>query len=163
EAKLLARGDEAMIYRDTSRFACMGKVACNKCGAEILTSTAEETGGLCMPCKLGTREQIDAGKRCYEELKKYDPFRELWKSLVNRVYHTKEGYSGLRDNERLYYAVSVLQGEVYNGGMHQYFSATSESKYRDAIAALKTLQAENAHKLVLKAKSVLFGDGEPPF
>jgi hypothetical protein len=29
------------------------KSKCVKCGAEILTSTAERTGGLCLPCKQG--------------------------------------------------------------------------------------------------------------
>src|SRR5688572_6762911 len=96
------------------------KVPCTRCGAEILPTTAEETGGLCMPCKLGTRESIETSKRYYEELKKYDPFRELWRSLVDRVYHTGAGYEGLSSDERLYFAIRMLDGEMYNGGFHQY-------------------------------------------
>jgi len=31
------------------------KVACTGCGAHILPTTAKRTGGLCMPCRTGTR------------------------------------------------------------------------------------------------------------
>ena len=49
----------------------------------------------------------------------YDPFRDLWHSLVNRDYKSAEGYSGLNPDERTYFSVGLLDGEVYNGGMHQ--------------------------------------------
>jgi hypothetical protein len=29
------------------------KIACSRCGAEILAATAKRTGGICMPCKNG--------------------------------------------------------------------------------------------------------------
>ncbi len=71
-----------------------------------------------MACKQGIRQNIEAAKRYYEQQRQYDPFRELWKSLVHRVYHTDAGYQGLNEAERLYYSVGILDGEVYNGGMH---------------------------------------------
>lgn len=36
------------------------RVACSQCGALILATTATRTGGVCMPCELGTRQSIDA-------------------------------------------------------------------------------------------------------
>jgi hypothetical protein len=140
----------------------MTKVPCSKCGAEILPSTADETGGLCMPCKNGYRDRIEASKRYYEELKKYDPYRELWMSLVDRVHHTDAGYDGLTRDERLYYALVVLQGEVYNGGFHQFFFNSSGGRCRDAIAGLELLDAQHSLSLLEQAKAALFGLAEPP-
>jgi hypothetical protein len=139
----------------------MTKVPCIKCGAEILPSTAEETGGLCMPCKNGYRDQIEASKRYYEELKKYDPYRELSMSLVHRVHHTEAGYNGLTRDERLYHTLVVLRGEVYNGGFHQFFFNTSGGMYRDACTGLELLGAEQSLRLLEQAKNVLFGLVEP--
>ena len=34
-------------------------MTCQKCGASILPATAERTGGLCMPCKLGRRRGFE--------------------------------------------------------------------------------------------------------
>ena len=101
------------------------KTNCRECSAEILATTAESTGGLCMPCKKGTRKNIDDGKRRdeerKEEQKKYDPWRELWTALVERAHSTEIARMQLSDADRLYYSVCVLEGEVYNGGMHQFF------------------------------------------
>jgi hypothetical protein len=138
------------------------RIPCTRCSALILKTTADSTGGLCMPCKQGTREAIEESKRYYEQQKQYDPFRELWTSLVCRVYDEGAGYEGLTPNERLYFAVGVLDGEVYNGGMDQFFSNTSGSVYRDAVEGLRRLEAHEAHRLLLQAKHILFGDTEPP-
>ena len=80
------------------------KIPCVKCGAMILPATAERTGGVCMPCNQGIRQNIEASKRFYEEQKKYDPHRELWTSLVRRVHKTSEGFNGLTADEKLYEA-----------------------------------------------------------
>jgi hypothetical protein len=115
-----------------------------------------------MACKQGIRQNIEAGKRRYEEQRKYDPFRELWKSLVHRVYETDAGYQGLSAAERLYYSVGVLDGEVYNGGMHQFFSNTSGSMFEDVVDGLMELKTQQALKLLLRAKDILFDQHEPP-
>jgi hypothetical protein len=49
-----------IVSKATGHF--MTRVACSACGAAILTSTAERTGGLCMPCTNGTRKAIEARK-----------------------------------------------------------------------------------------------------
>ncbi len=43
------------------------KVPCERCGAMILTSTSMKNGGLCFPCKTGTRESMDAAQQQYAE------------------------------------------------------------------------------------------------
>jgi hypothetical protein len=115
-----------------------------------------------MACKQGIRQNIEDSKRYYQEQRKYDPFRELWKSLVHRIYHTDSGYHGLNDAERLYYAVRVLEGEVYNGGFDQFFSNSSGELFQDAVDGLLELKATESLKLLLRAKEILFPDGEPP-
>jgi len=138
------------------------KTNCRECSVEILATTAESTGGLCMPCKNGTRKNIDDGKRYYEERKKYDPWRELWTSLVERAYAVQDGWKQFSNPERLYYAVSVLDGEVYNGGMHQFFSNSSGELYDEALSGLQTLGAVNATQLLRNAANVLFDEIDPP-
>lgn len=138
------------------------RVPCEQCGAYILPATAERNSGLCMACKQGIRQNIEASKRYYEEQRKYDPFRELWKSLVHRVYETDAGYQGLSAAERLYYSVGVLDGEVYNEGLHQFFSNTSGSMFQDVVDGLLELRANQALKLLLRAKDILFDHRDPP-
>ena len=43
------------------------KIPCGRCGEMILPSTALRTDGLCMPCKSGNRESMDAAKQRYTE------------------------------------------------------------------------------------------------
>jgi len=53
------------------------KVACSRCGALVLPSTAEKYSGTCAPCANGTREQIEAGKRFQvEERARQEAHRE---------------------------------------------------------------------------------------
>lgn len=128
----------------------------------ILPTTAERNGGLCMPCKSGYRKNIEASKKRHEEQKKYDPQRELWKSLVTRVHKTDAGFKGLSPDEKLYFAVGVLEGEVYNGGFDQFFWNSSGGYLRDAVSGLEILGAYQALDLLLKAKQVAFSVEPPP-
>ena len=141
------------------------KVPCKTCGAMILPTTAEKNGGLCMPCKQGNRENIENSKEYYKKQKEYDPFRELWHSLVKRVHATDDeeaGFNALTDDEKIYFAVGILDGEVYNGGMHQFFSNSSGSLFQEVIKGLELLNATNSLWLVRKATKILFGDINPP-
>ena len=137
------------------------RVPCRECGAEILPTTAKATGGICMACKQGIRQDIESSKKYYEAQRQYDPFKELWKSLVHRIYKTKEGLHGLSPAERTYYCVLVLEGEVYNGGMHQYFSNSSGDDYKATIDGLLELKAFKALLLLTEAKNLLF-EGDVP-
>jgi len=58
---------------------------------------------------------------------------KYWLSLVHRVHETTDGFEGLAEPEKLYYVVSCLIGEVYNGGFDQFFSNGSGSVYRHAL------------------------------
>ena len=137
------------------------RVPCKECGAEILPTTATATGGVCMACKQGIRKTIEASKKYYEERRKYDPMRELWTSLVMRVHKTDEGFEGLTQDEKTYFAVGVLDGEIYNGGMDQYFWNSSGSLYSWAVDGLLELKAHKALRLLTDAAKLLF-DGEVP-
>ncbi len=128
----------------------------------ILPATAERNGGLCMPCKSGYRKNLEASKKRHEEQKKYDPHRELWKSLVTRVHKSDSGFQGLSADERLYYAIGVLEGEVYNGGFDQFFWNSSGGYFRETISGLEILGAYQALELLSKAKQVAFSEEQPP-
>jgi Domain of unknown function (DUF4375) len=141
------------------------KVPCSKCGVPILESTAKRTNGLCIPCKGGYRESIEEGKRYIREEREKrltDPYRKVWVSLVEKVYHSTTGFDGLSHPEKLYFAVGLLVGEVYNGGFHQYFFNDSGSFYSYCEEGLITLGAFQTLELLQKAKEVLFPDASVP-
>lgn len=141
------------------------KVPCTECGAMVLPSTAERTGGLCMPCKNGTRKNIEQAKEYYKrerELNKTCSFRALWRELVDKVYKQDGGFGALSEDEKLYYSVNTLGGEVYNGGFVQYFDNSSGEHYRHAKLGLVRLGATNSLRLLRKAKEELIGHGPVP-
>jgi hypothetical protein len=139
------------------------KVPCQKCNELILPYTAEKTGGICMACKQGVREEIEQSKEYYRKQKEYDPYRELWTHLVKKVHaEGTAGFNDLTKEEKLYFAVSIFEGEVYNGGMYQFFSNSSGEYYAEVVEGLKTLNAFNSLSLLKQAAEVLFGEAEPP-
>jgi len=135
------------------------RIACTECGALILPVTAQETGGLCMPCKGGYRQQIEEGRRRLEEEKarRGSPAARFWRSLVERVHRRSDGFRGLTAPEQLYFAVHVLEREVYNGGFDQYFSNDSADYYDQAVEGLRELGATESLGLLIEAKEILFG------
>ena len=141
------------------------KVACSRCGGLILLSIAARTGGLYRPCKGGHRDRIDDDRRRAREEReqiKSDPHRQLWLSLVKRVHHPSGPSDVLSHAETLYFAVSLLLGDVYNGGFHQYFFNDSGSYYALAEEGLIALGAFNTLALLHAAKEVVFpGDPVP--
>jgi len=141
------------------------KIPCLECEALVLPSTAERTGGLCMPCKNGTRKSMEQAKENAikeRELDKTCPFRAYWRDLVDRVYDESLGFTSLNDEEKLYYSVYVLIGEVYNGGFVQFFDNTSGAQYRYAELGLIQMQAKESLALLRKAKLSLFGNQSVP-
>jgi len=128
----------------------------------ILPATAKATDGVCMACKQGIRKNLDSTKKYYEEQRKPDPVRDYWKVLVHRVHHTPEGFYGLSPTERTYYAVCLFEGEIYNGGVHQFFYNSSGNFYSEVIAGLQELGAIKSLELLLLAKQVLFSDVDLP-
>jgi hypothetical protein len=43
------------------------RIPCKECGAEILPTTAQATGGVCMACKNGIRKNIEKSKEYYRQ------------------------------------------------------------------------------------------------
>jgi hypothetical protein len=135
------------------------KIPCQKCNELILPRTAEKTGGICMACEQGIRESIEQSKEYYRKQKQYDPYNELWSHLVKTE---KAGFDKLTKEEKLYFAVSVFESEVYNGGIYQFFSNSSGEYYTEVVEGLKELKAFNSLSLLKRAAEVLFGEAEPP-
>lgn len=117
-----------------------------------------------MPCKGGYRDGIEAGKlrRAAERIYDQSPERKYWLELLNRVYHTKEGFAGISPTEKTYYAVCCLVGEVYNGGFDQFFSNRAGDMYGLALDGLFELEADATAAILIEAKEVLFGTHPVP-
>ncbi len=135
------------------------RIPCATCGELIHPDTALKNNGLCMPCKGGYREQIEAGKRRRDEERKYDksPARLFWLNLVQRVHAAQGGLGSLSPDERTYYAVRSLIGEVFNGGFYQFFANHSGEMYGLALEGLLQMDAERTYALVTQAKELLIG------
>lgn len=139
----------------------MSKIPCDKCGALILPATAEATGGMCMACKQGIREGMEASRAYYQKLKEYDPFRELWVSLVKRSTDNRE-LAGWSIEEKIYFSVCLMEGEVYNGGFDQYFTNSSGDYYAFALDGLEKMEAANSARILKEAARTMFGTDCPP-
>jgi hypothetical protein len=137
------------------------RVPCKECGATILPTTAAATGGLCMACKQGIRKNLDQAKAYYEKLKEPDPERDYWKLLIHRIYKTTQGYSGLSYPETIYYLGCVLQGEVHNGGFHQFFTNSSGDRYSETLDALEEIGAYESRRLLTLATELFFLSDTP--
>ncbi len=139
----------------------MQKLPCNDCGALILPITAESTGGVCMACKQGIRQDLERSRAYYKARAEYDPADALWKSLVARSVEDPL-LTTLSSAERTYFTVCLLDGEVYNGGFDQFFSNSSGSYYADAASGLAELGALNALRILRAAAQTIFGTDAPP-
>lgn len=118
-----------------------------------------------MPCKSGTRAQMEASKvaaKRERELDATDPFRIYWRKLVDLVYKSPAGLNALSERELQYWAVGCLSGEVYNGGFDQYFHNSSGSTYAAALGGLDSMGASASLLLLQKAKQIVFGFNEVP-
>jgi hypothetical protein len=141
------------------------KLPCKECGAQILTSTAARTNGLCMPCKGGYRKSMEKSRlQAIEEreAERVHPFRRHWRSLVERVHSSPNGFYALSEHEKLFFAVGLLQLEVFNGGFDQYFFNSSSSYYRFAEEGLIALGATKTLEMLHQAKQMLFPDTPIP-
>lgn len=114
-----------------------------------------------MACKQGIRASMEASREHYRKLKEYDPYRELWKALVSEA-QADPSLTLFSPAKRHYFTVGLLQGEVYNGGLDQFFSNNSGAYYADAVAGLQVLEAEQALTIVKDAANLLFGEQQPP-
>lgn len=137
---------------------------CTACGNPMLVRTAERYDGKCIPCASGYRESIEQSKLFYEEQKRRenDPDVVFWRSLCKRVDNPVLGFDSLQNPEKLYFAVCVLEAEIYNGGFDQYFTNSSADYFEYAVRGLEKMNDELGLELTLKAKRLLFDDKDVP-
>lgn len=81
---------------------------------------------------------------------------------MNRVHHTDAGFGGLSEPEQLYFAVNLLEREVYNGGFDQYFHNSSSDYYALVLHGLDRIGATQTLELLRRAKQILFADAIVP-
>jgi hypothetical protein len=72
------------------------------------------------------------------------------------------GFAGLSHPQKVYFAVGILEGEVYNGGFEQYFANDSGSYYAYAEEGLIAIGALQTVELLHAAKEMLFPDRSVP-
>ena len=118
-----------------------GKVPCIECGKPVSAKQAAKRNGLCLRCGA-----------------KRDPFFVLAMSLVEKVHSLPDasGFATLSDVEKLYYALTLLQNEVNNGGFHQFFFNSSGSYYELIESGLVTFDEAHTFELLQQAKRVVF-------
>jgi Domain of unknown function (DUF4375) len=140
----------------------MQRFPCRTCGELIHPDTAAKNNGLCMPCKGSYRAGIEAGKKRREQERLYDQSaeRKYWFSLVKK--ESEAGFQALSESEKIYFALSCLVGEVYNGGFDQFFSNLSGAMYGYALSGLLDVEAHGTAALLEEAKDVLFGSQSVP-
>lgn len=114
---------------------------CSECEALMLERTAIKYDGKCIPCSKGYRKDIENSKIYYEEQKNRLQLPEsvYWRELCEITSDPERGFESLDENEKLYYAVCLLEGEIYNGGFEQYFTNSSSDHFDHAIRALEVL------------------------
>jgi len=71
------------------------------------------------------------------------------------------GYEKLSDNEKLIYCIWWLEGEVNNGGFHQFFWNSAGNYTKDTLKYLLAIDAKHTAELLRKASQIAFG-GEAP-
>jgi hypothetical protein len=115
------------------------KVACLECGKPVSASLASRREGLCLRCSA-----------------KRNPFFVLYSSLIERVCHSPGGFDTLSDAEKLYYALTLFQNEVNNGGFHQVFFNSSGSYYDLIENGLVRFNEPRTLELLHQAKHIVF-------
>jgi hypothetical protein len=140
------------------------RIPCSACGANILISTSVKNGGLCMPCKGGYRKDIEDSKIRYAEEKKYRESAEhkYWQWIVDQVHKKENGFAEMSKPDQLYFAINILNGEVYNGGFDQYFHNSSGDFFSHSVEGLRVIGATESLALLLEAREILFGDAKVP-
>jgi endogenous inhibitor of DNA gyrase (YacG/DUF329 family) len=152
------------------------KVACAECGKPVLAILAKKRNGLCPSCSLKHEETVPCrecgkpvsvklakkkGDVCLECRLKRNPFFVLYASLIDRVCNA-DGFQSLSEIEQTYYALTLFQNEVNNGGFHQFFFNSSGSYYGVIENGLVTFNEPQTLELLHQAKRIVFSDMAVP-
>jgi Domain of unknown function (DUF4375) len=119
------------------------KVPCAECGKPVSAGLASKRDGLCLRCSA-----------------KRNPYFVLYSSLIDRVCNGP-GFGALPEPEKLYYALTLFQNEVNNGGFHQFFFNSSGAYFDLIREGLATLDELQTLELLQRAKGIVFP--EMPF
>lgn len=153
------------------------KVPCTECAKPISAAMASQRNGLCLLCSIKLQEKVacvECGKPvaaklatkrnglCLRCSAKRNPFFVLYASLIDRVCNGPGGFDALSDSEKLYYALTLFQNEVNNGGFHQFFFNSSGSYYSLIETALVSFDEPTLLDLLHQAKQIVFPDMDVP-
>jgi hypothetical protein len=86
----------------------------------------------------------------------------LYSSLIDRVCNLPGGFGALSNPEKFYYALTLFQNEVNNGGFHQFFFNSSGSYYDFVEKGLATLDESQTRELLQRAKEIVFSEMPVP-
>ncbi|RKG32129.1 DMP19 family protein [Acinetobacter tianfuensis] len=115
-----------------------------------------------MPCKNGTRDEHERSKQQYERDRLYRQSEEYhyWAQLVERV--NQQHWSLLPQHDQHYFVISILMGEVFNGGFDQYFFNSSGDYYKKTKQVLIQYGEEEILRILLRAKQLIFAERDVP-
>lgn len=152
------------------------KIPCAECGKPISSISAGKRNGLCLTCAIKREEKVPcaecgkptsarlAGKRdglCLQCRAKRNPFFVLYSSLIDRAC-SPDGFRTLSEPEQAYYALTLFQNEVNNGGFHQFFFNSSGSYYDSIETGLVSFDEPQLLELLHQAKQIVFPDIDVP-
>jgi endogenous inhibitor of DNA gyrase (YacG/DUF329 family) len=151
------------------------KVPCTECGKPVTAILARERSGLCFSCLVKHIEKVpcaECGKPVWAKLAQKDglcmqcrakrnPFFVLYASMIDRVCNA-DGFQSLSEPEQTYYALTLFQNEVNNGGFHQFFFNSSGSYYDVIENGLVTFNEPQTLELLHRAKQIVFPDKAVP-
>lgn len=121
------------------------KIPCSECGKPVSAMQAAKRDGLCLRCKA-----------------KRNPFFVLYSSLIERVCNSLDGFERLSEAEKVYYALTLFQNEVNNGGFHQFFFNSSGGHFELIKHNLLAFNEPVLLALVNQAKQIVFPDCAVP-
>src|SRR5688572_741819 len=132
-----------------------GSTKCAACGASILRTTAQRTGGLCRPCRGGYRQAIEESRMNRDREREEDsrPFARYWSDLVHRVHGSENGFESLSLEAKKLFAMRCFLGSVHRGGLYSYFADMAEH-FELAVEGLMEIGASQSAALLLEAKSL---------
>lgn len=133
---------------------------CGDCGNSMLVRTAERYKGKCIPCAKVYREDFEKARLFNEELKRLEnePDAVFWRSLCERVDNPSLGFNSLPIAEKLYFAVCLLDGEIFNGGFEQYFTNSYSDYFDYALRGLDKMGDSFGCEQLIRAKRLLFNE-----
>jgi len=75
------------------------------------------------------------------------------------AYEDHHGYASLTRPQQHYSAVLALDGEISNGGLHQYFFNSRGDRWRDALEGLRAMNDSHRAEVLQEAAAIFGKDG----